>query len=127
MLFSSTSYFKNFVDDLNSKNGRLKDFPVYINYDLGVYKDISLGDALSFPVKTDNKLYVSGSDSTKRFSVESTSFILAYKSQGKIYVDFIQPVPTSNDSTFKGYILHSKWNTDKPKRILYYVKGEYIG
>ena len=94
---------KAFVEIQDQANARTNSGDIDIIYDLGVFKDISLGDMLVFPIRTPEGLYVSGTDSTKRFPVESTSFAMAYKVEDELFVDFIQPVPTTNESSFTGY------------------------
>lgn len=109
-----------------SKNGRSSSNDLEILYEGSAYKEISFGNALVFPVKPSKNLYIRGTNSTKWFSVASTSFTMAYKYEGKVFLDLIQPIPTSNSSLFTGFVLISKWGGEA-KRVLFYEEGEFVG
>jgi hypothetical protein len=98
-----------------------------IVWDRGIYKDLSVGDALYFPVKSVNpnesKHYVSIGEETKRFPVAYTSFSRAYKNDlGEVVLEYVMPVPTSNSKEFTGYLVISDWG-DEVKRLVYYEEG----
>jgi hypothetical protein len=98
-----------------------------IVWDLAIYKELNIGDALFFPVKSnfdeEGKKYVSSGEGTNRFPIDYTSFGRAYKDEsGEVVLDYIMPVPTENTPEFTGYFLVSDWG-GIAKRILTYENG----
>ena len=98
-----------------------------IVWDLGIYKELEIGDVLFFPVKSngqgEEKHYVSSGEGIKRFPVNYTSYGRAYKDEtGEVVLEFIVPVPTENTPEFTGYLLLSNWGGEA-KHMFNYEKG----
>ncbi|MEL7005251.1 MAG: hypothetical protein AAFN93_21335 [Bacteroidota bacterium] len=95
-----------------------------ILWDESAYRDISLGDALLFPVG-DQNTYVSVENGPIRLPVSNSLFALAYKTGEEVNLELVQPVVTANTEFFTGYYLISDWGGDV-KRVLEYSNGNFI-
>jgi len=95
-------------------------------WEQGHYRNISLGDALVFPVANVDHLYVQGAEDAPLLPVSSTSFAFAYKVEGETQLELLQPVPTASTAKFTGFIAVWDWNGEI-KRIFNYENGEFTG
>lgn len=67
-------------DELSGKQlpGGRKE-PIEINWEQARYKDISVGDALVFPLKNVANKYISGADGGVLYPVQQRAYAFAYK------------------------------------------------
>ncbi|WP_425390528.1 DUF6973 domain-containing protein [Ekhidna sp.] len=81
-------------------------------------------DAILFPVSPKREIYVSGSEDTRRFSVATTSLAFAYKQDGKVMLEHVQMVPTTNSDPFTGIVTVSDWEGEA-KHTFYFENGVF--
>ncbi|MEQ9230005.1 MAG: M23 family metallopeptidase, partial [Cyclobacteriaceae bacterium] len=98
------SHFINATqNNLLREDSPINDFEVL--WDLGEYREISLGDALSFPIDYQSDLVVSGTNGAIKSKSEKMTFVFAYVLDGEIHVETVRKIPTRVTEKFTGYML----------------------
>jgi hypothetical protein len=120
---------KDRYDQLTRTDGRKRQYDsIGIKWDIHVFKELNVGDAVAFSIDSEAGLYVSGSADGVKYPMRASSFALAYKDEeGEVVLEHFVPVPTASASTdlFTGYFLVSEW-AGEAKRVLYYEEGELV-
>jgi hypothetical protein len=109
----------------NAKNARSVNHELGIKWDDAVFKELSVGEVITFPIDNAEGVFVSAGDGILRFPVETTSYARAYKNNDIVVLELIQPIPTENTSKFTGIVNISDWDGTL-KYIYKYEDGNYI-
>jgi hypothetical protein len=105
-------------------------FIINILWDNGIYKELSIGDELAFPLRSltgeeTEKVYFSvGSDSIK-YIHDYHSFALAYKDSTGLHLDYYKVIPTERTEKFTGYLMVYEWNREL-KYLHYYSNSIFV-
>lgn len=112
---------ENYSGPTNARKGATSD----ILWQLGQYRDISLGDAIVFPLDYGGSVFITDSTKSQILSLESNSYAFAYKLDNNIQLEIVRTVPTANTDLFTGNILVENWEGNK-LRFFKYENGEFI-
>ena len=92
----------------------------------GRYKEISVGDALLFPLENVADLYVSSNESGVLYPFQQQAFAFAYKDEEEaVALELVQVIPTDDTEDFTGFVTVSDWNEDI-KYVFYYDNGVIV-
>ena len=92
----------------------------------GRYKEISVGDALLFPLENVADLYVSSNESGVLYPFQQQAFAFAYKDEEEtVALELVQVIATHEREDFTGFVTVSDWNEDI-KYVFYYENGAIV-
>jgi len=108
------------------KTGRsVGNFPIAIDWENHDFKDIDLGEAISFGLESDSSYFITGTEGGKMFSVKGNSYAYAYQYEDSVHLLLVQPVPSTNSREFTGRIYIREWNGEIIK-VFEYEEGVYV-
>ena len=108
----------NEISATNSNGRQTND--VGIMWEEATYKEISLGDALFFPLDSTTNRYVRLNDEEPIRPIEEVSHAFAYKTpDGETHLDLVHTISTQDTEEFTGYVTVSDWNGDSGYTIAY--------
>lgn len=115
------SYYEN---NFSSNAGRVDHSQII--WDQALYRDISLGDALVFPIDDDR--HVVFDDSTSVFEhlpAKLTSYAFAYKIDEEINIEYVKLIPYRKSEGYTGAVIVENFE-GKQLRYFEYENGEFL-
>ncbi|MEL6562587.1 MAG: hypothetical protein AAFQ94_30740 [Bacteroidota bacterium] len=107
-----------------SSNGRQD--TVGIDWDNARYKEISVGDALVFPLENVSSTYVSSEDNPTLYPLKNQGYAFAYKNEDEtVALEYVQAIPTADTEAFTGVVTVSDWNGES-KHAFFYENGTLV-
>ncbi|MEL6557215.1 MAG: hypothetical protein AAFQ94_03470 [Bacteroidota bacterium] len=117
---------KSFYNQTNAANVNGRNEAIPISWEEGEYKDISLGDALLFPLHETQTQFVAIRGTETLQPLSYITYALAYRTQDDaLHLDLIQRIPTEATEQFTGYITVNGIHGDE-QYAYYYENGQLI-
>ena len=107
-----------------NSNGRQD--TIGIDWDNARYKEISVGDALVFPLENVSGTYVSSEDNPVLYPLKNQGYAFAYKDENEtVKLEYVQATPTADTEAFTGVVTVSDWNANA-KYAFFYENGMLV-
>ena len=112
------------ISKTNSSGRQTND--VGILWEEATYKEISLGDALFFPLDSTTSRYVRLNDEEAIRPIEEVSHAFAYKTpDGETHLDLVHTISTQDTEEFTGYVVGSDWQSETGY-VIAYENGQVV-
>ena len=117
---------KSFYNQMHATNVNGRSEAIPISWEEGEHKDISLGDALLFPLHETQTQFVTIRGKETLYPLSHITYALAYRTQeDALHLDVIQRIPTETTEQFTGYITVNSIGSDE-QYAYYYENGHLI-